>query len=558
MPKMAANGVTRGAPPFGKELSFALTLCEDIGTVRSLTVYLMLKYGEYDQYAELEIDVTRYSDSNLFEDDYLVTKILSKHVRLPTSFNREETAIRSFRAAEEICSETNKRLSSFAEGSILSVDPDVFASVHHAREYIRKILGRLTRSDLTYVYDNCRFGPGSTTSLQGVVTLGKKFSSRQYNSTSRLLDFAVFCRPPGWKTLSSFELRNSSKVRVVPKNAKTDRTICIEPDLNIYVQLGIGSVLRKKLSEFGLDLNTQEVNRRLACQASKDDLLCTMDLSMASDLVSREVVWLLLPYRWASLLHFARTDKYELDGVEATFNKWSSMGNGYTFEMESLIFYGVLLGCCEVGGWSGDVVAYGDDLIFPSELLSLVTRTLEFLGFKVNREKTFGKGIFRESCGTDWFKGRNVRPIFWKGQIDDPTYQAYSYANSLRRWAFRRNGGTSCDARVLPTWLRLFTSVPHRDRHRIPENFGDVGFISNWDEARPRRSRCSSGWAGWSFSYRFRPPKRKCIDMEGALIRSLHTPTDFDNGLEPLRGRFLHQLTKRGYSLEWPDLGPWL
>lgn len=388
--------------------------------------------------------------------------------------------------------------------------------------------------------------------------MGKKFSRRLYNSTSRLSDFAVFCKPSGWQTLSSLEFRNSSKVRVVPKNAKTDRTICIEPDLNIYVQLGIGSVIREKLRKFGLDLNTQEVNRRLAWQASVDDSLCTMDLSMASDLISREAVWLLLPYRWVNLLHYARTDMYELNGETLTFHKWSSMGNGYTFELESLIFYGILLGCCEVGGWDGEVVAYGDDLIFPKHLLSLVTRTLEFLGFRVNREKTFGKGPFRESCGTDWYMGRNVRPIFWKGQMDDSTYQTFSYANSLRRWAFRRNGGTSCDARVLPAWLRLFTSVPHRDRHRIPEGFGDVGFISNWDEATPRSSRGTNGWCGWSFSYRYRPPQRRCVDVEGALIRSLHSPSDFDNGIEPLRGRFEHQLTKRGHSLEWPHMGSWL
>jgi hypothetical protein len=57
--------------------------------------------------------------------------------------------------------------------------------------------------------------------------------------------------------MSSLELRNSSKVRVVPKNAKTDRTICIEPDLNIFVQLGIGAVIRERLKAYGLDLNTQ-------------------------------------------------------------------------------------------------------------------------------------------------------------------------------------------------------------------------------------------------------------------------------------------------------------
>ncbi len=554
-PESRANGLARGVERFSLPLSTVLVLCENINTVRSLTVYLLLKYGEYDQYVQLDLDPSRYSSPTLLMDDYQVTRILSKHIDLPTSFDRRGAALDSFKTAEAVCAESNVRLSRFAEGII--PDADIFASVHHAREYIRNILGGLTRKRLTEVYDKCKFGPGSTTSLGGVVTLGKKFSRRVNNVSPRLLDFALFCRPPGWQTLVNLSPSGVSKVRVVPKNAKTDRTICIEDDLNIFVQLGIGSVIRSRLALFGLDLNTQAINQELACRASIDDSLCTMDLSSASDLICREVVWLLLPFDWASLLHFARTDMYELDGEKRTFEKWSSMGNGYTFELESLLFYGILLGCSEVGGWSDQVVAYGDDLIFPSHLQPLVTRTLEFLGFKVNREKTFGKGLFRESCGTDWFAGHNVRPTFWKGQQDDQTNQIYSYANSLRRWAFRRNGESSCDARVLPSWLRLFTATPRRDRFRIPEGFGDVGFITNCDEAHPSR-HSGSGWSGWSFRYRIRPPKRSLVDMEGALIGALHTPSDFCQGIEPLRGRFSKATTRLGYSLEWPDLGPWL
>lgn len=556
MSKLPANGVTRGAPNFKLELTTALTLCEGLGTVRALTVYLLLESGEYDQYAELSIDPSHYSDPQAFADDYLATKILSKHIRLPTSFDRREMALRSFRAAESRCSEFNESIPrSIKEGT---VPPDVLRVLHFAREHIRSILGQLSTRRLLEVYEGTRFGPGATTSLAGVVTLGKKFSSRTCNVTSRLLDFALFCRPPGWRTMSSLELRNSSKVRVVPKNAKTDRTICIEPDLNIFVQLGIGAVIRERLKAYGLDLNTQVKNQQMARRASIDDSLCTMDLSSASDLISRECVWALLPHSWADLLHWARTDWYELDNEVHQFSKWSSMGNGYTFELESLIFYGILLGCCESEGWDEDVTAYGDDLIFPSRLQPLVTRTLEFLGFRVNTEKTFGKGSFRESCGTDWFCGVNVRPIFWKGQIDDRIQQTYSYANALKSWANRRNGGWSCDFRVFPAWLRLFTSVPRKHQHRIPAGFGDVGFVSDWDEARPRRSRSSDGWCGWSFSYRWRPPKRSCVDTEGAYIRSLAVSSDFDNGVEPLRGHYMQALTSRGYSLEWPQQGPWL
>jgi hypothetical protein len=285
-----------------------------------------------------------------------------------------------------------------------------------------------------------------------------------------------------------------------------------------------------------------------------------MDLSSASDLISREVVWNLLPYDWCNLLEWARVDRYELDGEIHQFHKWSSMGNGYTFELETLIFYAILLGCREVSGWdSRDSIAYGDDLIFPSDQVEIVTKALNFLGFRVNSQKTFGKGIFRESCGTDWYGGLNVRPVFWKGQIDyDRPTRAYYCANSLRRWAFRRNGGTSCDSRVLPAWLHLFGSLPSKYQLRIPEGWGEKGFISNWDEASPRPGFRDRGWSGWTFRLRDVPVKRKLVDIDGAYVRSLHSPSDFDEGIEPLRGRFSNATTKTGYTLVWPELGPWL
>ena len=553
----STNEVTRGARSFRVELDSALRLCESVGTARAQAVYMLLANKEYDQYLSLDVDPNHYTDSNRLADDLLVTKILSKNKDLPSSYDRRASALDSFRAAEVSCAETNKRLSD-DEG--IPPDADVARVVHFAREHIRQILGRLTKRKLTSIYNNCRFGPGSTTSLKGIVTLGKKFSRRDLHVTSRLLPFAVLFNPPGWKTARTFVPRDRSKVTVVPKNAKTDRTICIEPDMNIYVQLGIGAEIRDRLRVHGLDLNTQENNQLLAKKASVDDSLCTMDLSSASDLISREVVWMLLPYDWCDLLEMARVDRYELNGIEHQFNKWSSMGNGYTFELETLIFYGILLGCREVGGWDcRDSIAYGDDLIFPSDQVELVTRALNYLGFKVNSQKTFGKGYFRESCGTDWFRGHNVRPIFWKGKIDyDHSTRMYYCANSLRRWSHRRNSGLSCDTRVHSAWKHLVGAVPRRDQHRIPEGWGDVGFISNWDEASPSPGYRDRGWSGWTFRLRDVPVRRRIVDVEGALIRSLHSSSDFDRGLEPLRGRFQRATTKTGYTLAWPELGPWL
>lgn len=550
--------VSAAARLFKSELAIVLTLCESIGSVRCLTVKLLIEHGEWDQLINLDFDPSRYSDHRLLADDYLISRILSKCERVPTSIDRKAVALSGFRAAEDVCKESNARIRSWLDG-VASCDPDVARAVFYTQRHIAKILGPLTRPKLDFVERMCRFGPGATTSLSGVVTLGKKFSRREINTTSRLLPFRTFCFPLMWKeTCRLISVRESSKVVTVPKTAKTDRTICIEPDLNIFVQLGIGALLRERLRGYGLNLNTQRKNQELARLGSISDHLCTMDLSQASDLICRETVWSLLPYDWADLLHFARVDKYALDGQESVFHKWSSMGNGYTFELESLIFYGVLLGVGEELGFSEDFVAYGDDLIFPSEWLDLVQRTLEFLGFKVNSLKTFGKGYFRESCGTDWFHGREVRPIFLKGEPIDFESKMYSYANALVRWARRRNDGWSRDSRVLPAWLRCFTAVDRRDRHRIPDGFGDVGFVSSWDEASPSNSYSTCGWSGFTFRYRRVPPRLAVVDSLGAYISALQKSTSFTNGREALRGRFLHATTRRGHTLVWPELGPWL
>lgn len=542
------------------ELSVVRKLTESIDTPRALTVYLLIKYEEWDQLVALDIDPDHYDNHQSFSDDYLVTSILQKSERLPTTHSRYEVAIGKFRASEARCAETNRRLGEFCE-SPHSAGAEMLSVISNSQRIIQSILGAKPGSrDLAFAESNMRFGPGATTSLSGVVSQGKKYSHRTLDVTPRLLPFRAFCFPDLWKE-SAVEVRTraSSKLVTVPKNAKTDRVICIEPDLNIFVQLGIGALLREKLLRSGLDLRTQETNRTLAQQAYELDL-ATVDLASASDTISREAVWLLLPFPWASLLHLARVDKTLLGEEEIVLEKWSSMGNGYTFELETLIFWAVTRSVCEVLGIDGPITVYGDDIICPSGALELLRKALDFLGFSVNTDKTFGKGSFRESCGADFFKGHSVRPIFFRSQHHDFASVCYLYANNLRRWSCRRNGGSSCDIRLLPAWLACYSAVEPRHRHSIPDGVGDVGFIADFDRACPTvpRELRSRGWAGYQYHYRYCKPVEKVISPFGGYLASLRAPTDFRKGVEGLRGRFSSATTENGYTLVWPNLGPWL
>jgi hypothetical protein len=573
--------VSHSAQVFDLEQQLVLSLCENIGTPRALSVAIQIRYGAWQEILNSKIDWRNYDDRGKFADDYLVTAILQKNPRLPTGIDRAKVAIDKFLAAEQQCAETNIRLLTYSETGI-GPDPFVHRVIHYAREFIRTCLGQLSRADLAFCEENMAFGPGATTSVSGVVTQGKKYSPRVLDTTPRLVDFGLFASPIGWrKSIEGFAVRRSSKLTTVPKNAKTDRAICIEPDLNIFVQKGIGALIRDKLLRLGLDLTTQENNRALAQKASELDL-CTIDLSAASDTVSQQVVWLLLPERWAELLHFARVDFTSLNGEEIALEKWSSMGNGYTFELETLIFWSILKGVQQLTNSDGPVIAFGDDLVCPESDFDLVRRTLEFLGFNVNVEKTFGKGRFHESCGTDWFDGEPVRPVFLRSEHHDFPTICYIYANGLRRWAFHRNSGLSCDRRVLPAWLRCFRAVKPEDRHQIPQGFGDVGVEADFDRAVPRTpSRGSErrsggrrlgdkpwrdsldgvhpyGWSGYEFSYRHIASRRVTVSEIGSLTAFLNRSSgEWTLGKESLRGHYRPAVTRKGHVHTWPHLGPW-
>lgn len=553
-----ANAVKHSTLVLRLELDVTMKLLEAFDTPRSLAVALLLKYKEYDQYLDLSINPEHYFDWPSFMDDYQATVILQKNPRLPSSYDKRQRAIDKFYDAEVMCKGTNIRLDRVMTG-VDQPPPDIVPVLLRAQAIIERILGpHPTRKDLDKVENSMRFGPGATTSISGIVTQGRKYNNAILDCTENLASFRAFCFPYQWgQFVTGLRVVSGSRLTTVPKNAKVDRCICIEPDLNIYVQLGIGAVLRDKLRIFGLDLNSQEGNQILASEAWTKNL-ATIDLSSASDTLAIATVQLLIPPMWLELLRYPRCPTTEVDGNVVYLEKWSSMGNGYTFELESLIFYALALACTERKDHK-DVRAYGDDIIVPLEVSPLLISALEFLGFKVNSEKTFGKGVFHESCGTDWFMGRNVRPFFLRATNEDFPTICYLYANNARRWAHRRNGGGSCDARCLPLWLRCFTAVRPKERHLIPEGCGDVGFLTDFDRAAPSIRRPGRGWEGYLFVYRRIGSVEMVVSMEGCLTAFLSGKrSDFSRGREALRGR--PRSAKRGIMMatSWPSQGPWL
>ena len=164
----------------------------------------------------------------------------------------------------------------------------------------------------------------------------------------------------------------------------------------MYLQKMLGDQIRMLLKWKHIDLNDQRINARLAKLGSERGDLATIDLSSASDSVTTELVKLVMPNDWFYYLDVFRSRHTDCEGTIVTPHMFSSMGNGFTFELESLLFYAITRAACYYTGSAGRISVYGDDIICPSQGYDAVASALAFYGFKVNAKKSFAEGPFRE------------------------------------------------------------------------------------------------------------------------------------------------------------------
>jgi hypothetical protein len=318
----------------------------------------------------------------------------------------------------------------------------------------------------------------------------------------------------------------------VPKDAFTDRIICIEPTGNIYVQKALGSTIRRRLKRWGVDLDDQTRNQDLAREGSISNGLCTIDLSSASDSISLGFVKAVLPQAWFTALTDTRSTCTQLPcGTWRKNEKFSSMGNGFTFELESALFYAILLATTPDGS---TVSVFGDDLVAPASSYAEITVALSYFGFTPNMKKSYGDGPFRESCGKHYFNGEDVTPVFQKKGLcgkGTNSFEAELYAacNRLVRWQRRIYGDAfDCDlvCGVCAEALRFLVGYENL-RFRIPDGFGDGGLVSN---SPPRHFK-----HGVSRIKHLRTIAYTVYDPEYCYWSALRAPSDWTMGRVSIR-----------------------
>lgn len=404
---------------------------------------------------------------------------------------RRLTALGKFSAAEAQCHETNIRfLSGYRPSSPICFGTENSRLIGLAEKIITDLLGEF---DLNEFIHGCAYGPGATTSVPSRQTsLWAKYLTTSDSSTGCFVYVDAYLkfnelRGDFFKRtgIPSYKCRDTNKVITVAKDSKTDRVIAIEPDWNMFFQKGIGWMIRKRLRRVGIDLNDQRPNQELSRIGSISGDYATIDLSMASDTLSLEVVKRLIPTSWLTHLEQLRCHAGSLpSGTVFPYSKFSSMGNGFTFELESLIFWALCRAVAIVHkAESYPLLVYGDDIVCHSTIFHPIVDLLEICGFATNVEKSFSVGGFRESCGKHWFMGEDITPFYLRVNLDTIP-ECFKMANAVKQYA---KLGWGHDGLLKGLYDLTVSNIPLRyQKFRIPEGYGDIGLVSEFDEATPR------------------------------------------------------------------------
>jgi len=317
-------------------------------------------------------------------------------------------------------------------------------------------------------------GPGAALSASGTSWYDKFYQSTLTYTSFELMEAYIDSLPVGTLREIAEQQRYAAfgTLRVsggvygsVPKSFSTERSIETQPSVNMWAQKGLATIIYAYLNDkYGFDLSWQpSVNGELARRGSIDGSLATIDLKDASNRIPLKLIeWLIDGTPLLARMLTARTEQITMPwGGDLDLHLFASMGNGFTFILQTAVFLAVLEAVytyrqVEMGrtpraernplldflsspdsqfeDWDDlqrtllkfvkqDAIktadlprwgVFGDDIICPTEFYDDVVATLELINARVNLDKSFSQGSFRESCGFDWFRGHPVRGVYCK------------------------------------------------------------------------------------------------------------------------------------------------
>lgn len=276
-----------------------------------------------------------------------------------------------------------------------------------------------------------------------------------------------------YKSLSRIA-SGEAKVVLVPKDSRGPRLISCEPLEYQWIQQGVGRGLMRfleshRLTKGHVNFIDQSINANLARESSSSREYATLDMKDASDRVSLDHIDLLFPERIRRVLKATRSASTKLpNGNVLVLKKFAPMGSALCFPVEALLFWAIsVVATCRTlsipAKQAGKFVyVYGDDIIVPSSCYGQVVKDLTSFNLKVNEDKSFKTGFFRESCGMDAFHGIPVTPTrlrtLWSGKPGDGTaFASYvEYAN-----AFHGDGYDEVASFLFKTVENVYGKLPY-------------------------------------------------------------------------------------------------
>lgn len=458
------------------------------------------------------LDPNGYESAPKYFADAQALAFVSKHTLLKRAcrLSPEDVAVEKFYESELSCQKTNYRFKhmnfTFEQRTLLE----------SAKKICAQILGHYEDDDfpdIDELFDENNihpdFGPGSSIFLRGsasniITKLSALPETTPYAYETVVKKILGYM--PHYALASGMVLRDRGTVTLGPqlaqivqhaefftvdKNFKAARGCVIEPSGMMLCQKGNGCLIRRRLKRAGYNLNSAPVwHDALAKHGSIFGLLATIDLASASDTIAYEFVRFMLPCEWFEALNTVRSRDVIIGSHKKRLEKFSSMGNGFTFELESLLFLSLMLAVRKHHKKEDTVASvFGDDMICHASIAQPLIDLLQVCGFETNVQKTFTSGPFRESCGNDYWRGQRVTPIYFRNRKDYAQIErVYYYANRIIALSSAYNFGYCNSSKFYSSWDSLIKRVPEPYRYGGSSDFGDTVLIG-YPERRSKKGR---------------------------------------------------------------------
>lgn len=444
-----------------------LDILEEVNTPKSLALAISYRYGEYKtlDLDLLSCDPNTYFNAMDYKRDSQAVALFKKSTYLEEQCDLEAESVANFLSLE-------KELAQFNSSSRTSYYNSI---IFLSRRIMQNLLGPVPEMEELKV----SFTSGATFSLRAnKATMAVKLSSR-LDVTTHAQPYLLRLLAANEKLFRAYQDKKIITVKgnslsSVPKDFRKKRLICKEPLGNMLLQRSFGLHIKARLKRIGIYIETGQSDHR-ALLRHDSDAFSTIDQSDASDRISVALVRDILPLDWFHTLNRIRSRNTLIGDKWHELEKFMTQGNGFTFELETALFYCIAQAMhIYEHGRKTVVSVYGDDMIVPVHHGKCVVDNLNTFGLKVNTEKSYVDTAFKESCGFDILEGSEVRPYYLKEFEPNEIIFYYSLANFIKRVYDYLYFGNTYNLNDCRPWRRCLSGIkPDKPIFYGPCSLGD-------------------------------------------------------------------------------------